>query len=193
MAFGDPNPGYTLPVVTPGAGFNAMMTRFYDEFGNVQGRNEKAFGYYEDEKAREADAYQRMLREQELARQRQRMLDNERRQKEAQTKQLEDQERRRVAGERHKAEMNERGYANASALRTQLSSGPSPYKQIDPRVASAVDAYEGPARLKAMAGGGGSSQYDGRFDAPGAGGSGGQNSETQRMLKALLEAIGAGR
>ncbi len=161
MAFGDPNPTYNMPMVTPGAGFNAMMTRFYDEFGNVQGRNEKAFGYYEDEKAREADAYQRMIREQELARQRQRMLDNERRQQEARQRQLDNQGRREAAGDKNRARMEQRGAANAQAAQLQNQSSAIGYRFTDPRIAAQALATELPYRYAAMAQGEGSSSYGG--------------------------------
>lgn len=161
MAFGDPAPGYTLPVVTPGEGFNAMMTRFYNEFGNVQGRNEKAFGYYEAEKAREADAYNRMLQEQELARKRQQMLDNERRQEEASQRNEAAKLERERKYDKAVAAGRTRAAGNAIAAQYQNLSSPIAYRFTDPKYAADVMISELPYRHMAMAQGKGSSSYGG--------------------------------
>jgi hypothetical protein len=161
MAFGDPNPTYSLPMVTPGAGFNAMLTRFYDEFGNVQGRNEKAFGHYEEEKWREADAYNRMIQEQERQRREEMAARNRMEQEKARARQLEDQARREAAGDKNRARMEQRGAANAQAAQLQNLSSPIDYRFTDPRIAAQALASELPYRYAAMAQGEGQSAYGG--------------------------------
>jgi hypothetical protein len=100
MAFGE--------LIAPASGFNAMMGRFYDEFGKVQDRNATAFGYYEDEKKREQDKYmadvyerqrQRKMQEQdrsEASNDRERMRSEHISPKQAHDAMVTDEEKRRM-------------------------------------------------------------------------------------------------
>jgi hypothetical protein len=106
--------GWNMPVVVPGQGFNALLGRFYDEFGNTMNRNADAFELYKRKKAMEEDQWKKQY-EQMLW---------ERKQREAQAaleaEQLRKAEEARQAAlklqetERQRAENEKRGALNAA-------------------------------------------------------------------------------
>jgi hypothetical protein len=183
MAFGEVN----FPSIAPGPGFNAMLGRVYDEMGNVQQRNKVAFGYYEDEKKREQDAYMRQVQAERHARDLETTNKNDASRREAKAKQEYGRVSAQAAAE---ALMNDpkRKALLASAGRTY----PGAMAQAPSAQNTLADFYEYGAGNPQGRGGGANSRIEGGDENRPAEGRGAGGFDPEQIQNCYSDPMGPG-